>query len=93
MTDAEDAAHAKLLPEYRGLEEEFDGLDEMPEKIETRLVELEAAMEKVETRPLMFGLAEAGRAGAFVTLSRDGALAVDRGYGRSGDEPREGNAV
>jgi ParB family chromosome partitioning protein len=41
MTDEESAAHAKLLAEYRALEEEYSGQDEYPEEIDTRLGQLE----------------------------------------------------
>ena len=80
MTDDEGAAHAKLLVEYRALEEEYAGQDELPDEIDTRLGMLETEMEKIETRPLIFDQMEIGRAGAFVTLDRYGALAVYRGY-------------
>ncbi|MDO8984381.1 ParB/RepB/Spo0J family partition protein [Cypionkella sp.] len=85
----EAAEHAKLLAEYRALEEEYSGQDEYPEEIDTRLGELEAAMEALEQRPLIFDAAEVGRAGVFVTLDRDGNLAAHRGYVRPEDEPRE----
>jgi len=85
----EAAEHAKLLTEYRALEEEYSGQDEYPEEIDTRLGELEAGMESLEQRPLIFDVAEVGRAGVFVTLDRDGNLAVYRGYVRPEDEPRE----
>ena len=79
------AEHAKLLSAYRALEEEYSGQDEYPEEIDTRLGELEA----FEQRPRIFDAAEVGRAGVFVTLDRDGGLAVYRGYVRPEDEPRE----
>jgi ParB family chromosome partitioning protein len=85
----EAAEHARLLTEYRALEEEYSGQDEYPEEIDTRLGELETAMEAFEQRPLIFDAAEVGRAGVFVTLDRDGNLAVYRGYVRPEDEPRE----
>ena len=85
----ESAEHAKLLTEYRALEEEYSGQDEYPEEIDTRLGELEAVMESLEQRPLIFDTAEVGRAGVFITLDRDGGLAVYRGYVRPADEPRE----
>lgn len=85
----EAAEHAKLLVEYRALEEEYSGQDEYPEEIDSRLGALEAAMEAFEQRPLIFDAAEVGRAGVFVTLDRDGSLAVYRGYVRPEDEPRE----
>lgn len=93
MTDEESAAHAALLGEYRALEEEYSGQDEYPEEIDARLGQLEMAMEALEQRPLIYDSAEIGRAGVFVTLDRDGSLAVYRGYVRPEDEPREETAV
>jgi len=88
MTEDEGAAHAKLLAEYRALEEEYEGQDEFPEEIDARLGALEVAMEKLEARPLIFDAKEIARAGAFVTLDRYGELAVYRGFVRPEDEPR-----
>jgi ParB family transcriptional regulator, chromosome partitioning protein len=85
--------HAKLLAEYRVLEEEYSGQDEYPEEIDTELSELEAVMESLEHRPLIFDVAEVGRAGVFVTLDPDGGMAIYRGYVRPEDEPREETAV
>ncbi len=89
MMDDGGAAHAKLLAEYRALEEQYEGQDEFPEEIDARLGELEVAMEKLEARPLIFDDEEIARAGAFVTLDRYGELAVYRGFVRPEDEPRE----
>lgn len=88
MTDDEGAAHAKLLAEYRALEEQYEGQDEFPEEIDARLGELEAAMEKLEARPLILDDEEIARAKAFVTLERYSELAVYRGFVRPEDEPR-----
>ena len=93
MTDDESVAHATLLAEYSALEEEYSGQDEYPEEIDARLGQLEMAMEALEQRPLTYDLAEVGRADVFVTLDRDGSLAVYRGYVRPEDEPREETAV
>jgi ParB family chromosome partitioning protein len=93
MTDEESAAHAVLLAKYRALEEEYSGQDEYPEEIDARLSQLEMAMEALEQRPLIYDPAEVGRAGVFVTLDRDGSLAVYRGYVRPEDEPRVETAV
>ena len=93
MTDEESAAHAALLAEYGALEDEYPGKDEYPEEIDARLGELEMAIEAFEARPLNFDPAEVARAGTFVTLDRDGSLAVYRGYVRPADEPREESAV
>ncbi|QRF68763.1 ParB/RepB/Spo0J family partition protein [Ponticoccus alexandrii] len=93
MTDEESAVHATLLAEYRALEEEYSGQDEYPEEIDARLGQLEMAMEALEQRPLIFDPAEVARGGVFVTLDRDGSLAVYRGYVRPEDEPCEETAV
>ncbi len=93
LSDEESAAHASLLAEYRALEEEFSDQDEYPEKIDARLGQLVTAMEALEQRPLIHDPAEVARAGVFVTLDRDGSLAVYRGYVRPEDEPREETAV
>ncbi len=93
MTDEESAAHASLLAEYRALEEEYSGQDEYPEEIDARLGQLEMAMEALEQRPLIYDPAQVARAGVFVTLDRDGSLAVYRGYVRPEDEPRDETAV
>lgn len=80
MTDDEAATHDKLLVEYRALEEEYAGQDEIPDEIDTRLGVFETEMEKLETRPLIFDPLEIGRAGAFITFDRYGALVTYRGY-------------
>jgi hypothetical protein len=74
IPDDEATANAKLL------EEEHASQDEIPDEIDTRLGVLETEVEEIETRPLFFDAEEIGRAGAFVTLDRYGALAVYRGY-------------
>ncbi|NBZ89221.1 ParB/RepB/Spo0J family partition protein [Stagnihabitans tardus] len=86
MTEAEAAEHAKLLAEYRALEAEWSEADEMPQDIDTRLGELVAAMEVLETRPMIFDPAEIARAGVFVTFDREGKLVLHRGYVRPEDE-------
>jgi ParB family chromosome partitioning protein len=93
MTDEDSAAQASLLAEYRGLEEEYSGQDEYPEEIDAPLSLLETAMESFEQRPLIYDPAEVARAGVFVTLDRDGSLAVYHGHVRPEDEPREVTAV
>jgi ParB family chromosome partitioning protein len=93
MTDEESASHAALLGEYRALEEEYSGQDEYPEGIDARLGQLGMAMEAFEQRPLIYDPAEVARAGVFVTLDRDGSLAVYRGYVRPEDEPHEETVV
>lgn len=88
MMDEEGAAHAKLLAEYRALEEGYEGHDEFSEEIYARLGESEVAMEKLEARPLIFDTEEIARAGVFVMPARYGELAVYRGFVGPEDQPR-----
>ena len=87
------ATHAALLAEYRALEEEYSDQDEYPEEVDAKLGALEAAIEAFEQRPLIFDPVEVARAGVFITLDRDGNLAVYRGYVRPEDEAREETAA
>ncbi len=50
-------------------------------------------MEAFEQRPLIFDAVEVARAGVFITLDRDGSLAVYRGYVRPEDEAQEETAA
>ena len=93
MSDEEVSAHAALLAEYRALEDEHAGQDEISEEVDARLGELELAMEAIEARPLVFDPDEITRAGAFVTLDRSGQLSVYRGYVRPEDELRAETAA
>lgn len=80
VTDEEEAVHTKLLSKYQALEEKYAGQDEIPDEIDARLGVLEAELEKIETRPLIFNPTKIGRAGAFVTLDRYGALVAYPSY-------------
>jgi ParB family chromosome partitioning protein len=93
MTEAEAAEHAKLLAEYRALEVEWSEAGEVPEEIDAKMSELVAAMEILETRPMIFDPAEIARAGVFVTFDREGALVVHRGFVRPEDEAPVETAV
>ena len=89
MSADESAVHATLVGEFEAIQEEYADQPEYPDDIDARLGELEAAMEAIEQRPVIFDPTEVARAGVFLTLDRDGDLAVYRGYVRPQDEPRE----
>jgi ParB family chromosome partitioning protein len=93
MIDDEGAAHSKLLAENRALEDEYAGQNEIPDESDTQLGVLEAEMEKIEARPLIYHPTEFGRAGAFVTLDRYGALSVYRGYEHLTSEESAENGI
>ncbi|MCA7120583.1 MAG: ParB N-terminal domain-containing protein [Acidibrevibacterium sp.] len=87
LTEAEQAEFDTLKAEYDALEAQYGEADELPEAVEARLVEIEAAIEAFQNRPPKFDPADIVRAGVFVSIHRDGALRIERGYVRPEDEP------
>lgn len=86
LTREEEAARDSFQAEYDRLSEEHADADELPNEVDERLGELEAAIEAFETRLLTFDPTEIARAGAFVSIAHDGSLRVERGYVRPEDE-------
>lgn len=87
LTEEERAAREALRNEYDDLESEYAEADDLPEEVDRRLAEIEAALEAFENRPVSFNPDEIARAGVFLSIERDGELVVDRGYVRPEDEP------
>lgn len=86
LTAEEAATREALQAEYDRLSEEHQDADELPDDVDERLGELETALAAFEARPLAFDPAELARAGAFVSITHDGGLRVERGYIRPEDE-------
>ena len=91
LTDEERASREALREEFGRLEAEYAEADELPDEVDERLGEIEAALEAFEDRPMHYDPTEVGRAGAFVSIRHDGQLSVDRGYVRPEDEAAEGD--
>jgi ParB family chromosome partitioning protein len=86
LTDDERAAREALREEYDRLEAEYSEADELPDEIDQRLGEIEAALEAFEQHPVIYDPVEIARAGVFVSIDRGGELVVRRGYVRPEDE-------
>jgi len=86
LTAEEEATRDALQAEFDRLSNEYQDADELPDEVDERLSELETALERFETRPVVFDPAEIARAGAFVSIGADGHLRVERGYVRPEDE-------
>ena len=87
LSDEEAETHRSLEAERQRLEQEHKGSDELPEHVDRRLGEIEAAMEAIEDRPVRFAADDVARAGVFVSIDGSGRLRVERGYVRPEDEP------
>lgn len=86
VTAEEQATRAGLQAELDRLTEQYEDADELPDEIDQRLGEIEAALEALDSRPMHYEPAEMAIAGVFVTIDSDGSLIADRGYVRSEDE-------
>ena len=86
MSEAEQATRDALQVEFDRLVAEYEDANELPDEIDQRLGEIEAAMEELDNRPVHYDPAEIAIAGVFATLDANGKLVVDRGYVRPEDE-------
>jgi ParB family chromosome partitioning protein len=86
MTPEEEATRDALQAELDKLTAEYEDAPELPEEIDQRLGEIETALEAIELRPLAFEPDDIARAGAFISIDRNGGLTIERGYVRPEDE-------
>ena len=86
VTEEEKATRDALQADYNRLSEEYESANELPDDVDQRLGEIEAALEELDNRPVLYDPADIAIAGVFVTLDAAGKLKVDRGYVRPEDE-------
>jgi ParB family transcriptional regulator, chromosome partitioning protein len=87
LTPEEQATFDALSAEYARLEHDHESAAELPDEVDARLGDIEAALMVLENRPVHYEPAEIAHAGVFISIDADGGLTVDRGYVRSKDEP------
>lgn len=71
-----------LQAELDKLEADHADAPELPAEIDTRLGEIETAIDAIDDRPVIYEADEVSRAGAFVSISPSGQLHVARGFVR-----------
>jgi len=86
LSSEEQATIDALNAEHAKLEEAYDGADELPDEVDERLGEIEAALAAFDDRPVTYDPTDIARAGVFVSIDAEGALSIDRGYVRPQDE-------
>jgi ParB family chromosome partitioning protein len=87
LTEEESATRESLRLEADELEAAYSEADEIPEEVDSRLSEIETALEAFEQRPVIYASEDVARAGVFVSIDGSGRLRVERGYVRPEDEP------
>ncbi|WP_316159375.1 ParB/RepB/Spo0J family partition protein [Bradyrhizobium sp. SZCCHNRI3042] len=84
---AEDqAALEAARHEVEELSEWHQTVDEIPDHVDVRFCELEAEIDRLEAKRHVYDPEDVARAGAFVILSHDGDLRIERGFIRPEDE-------
>ncbi|MET4358697.1 ParB family chromosome partitioning protein [Bradyrhizobium sp. RT9b] len=86
LSPEEQATIDALNAEQARLESDYQDADELPDEVDQRLGEIEAALIAFEHRPMIYDPAEIARAGVFVSIDSEGRLSVDRGYVRPEDD-------
>jgi len=86
LSEEEAASREALRNEAEQLEATYLESEEIPEDVDARLAEIEAALEAFEKRPVIYAPDEIARAGVFVSIDGEGRLRVERGYVRPEDE-------
>ncbi|APG09511.1 DNA-binding protein [Bradyrhizobium japonicum] len=86
LSPEEQATIDALNAEQAKLESDYQDADELPDDVDQRLGEIEAALTTLEDRPVLYDPTEIGRAGVFVSIDSEGHLSVDRGYVRAEDD-------
>jgi ParB family chromosome partitioning protein len=86
LTEEESTTLDALRAEAEQLEEAHADAGEIPEEVDQRLGEIEAAIAAIEERPVTYDPGDIAQAGAFVSIDGSGRLRVERGYVRPEDE-------
>jgi ParB family transcriptional regulator, chromosome partitioning protein len=88
-TAAYEAAQAAL----KSLSEQYESAEELPNDVDGRFGELEAEIERLDAKRLVYNSEVIARSGVFVILDHDGSLRIERGFVRHEDElPDESSA-
>jgi ParB family transcriptional regulator, chromosome partitioning protein len=91
LATEEQATIDALNAEQAKLEFDYQDADELPDEVDQRLSEIEAALMAFEERSIVFEATDIARAGVFVSIDSEGRLSVDRGYVRAEDEAPRGD--
>ena len=80
------AALGTARAEFDRLTEQYQSAEELPDDVDARFGELEAEIGRLEGRRQAYDPDHIARGGAFVILSHDGTVRIERGFIRPGDE-------
>lgn len=70
------------------LNEQYDGVEELPDEADAKFGELEGEIERLSERQHVYAPDVIARGGVFVVLGHDGMARMERGFVRPEDEPQ-----
>lgn len=88
LSKADQKHYEALRREWDDIAEQYEGDEDVPDDVETRFNELEAAIEQFNERQRVFDTDVIARSGAFVSLDREGDPQIERGFVRPEDIPQ-----
>ena len=86
LSDEDAAAYETAQAAYDTLSEQYEAAEELSDEIDARFGELEAEIERLEAKRQAYAPEMVARAGAFVVLSHDGTMRIERGFIRHEDD-------
>lgn len=87
-TDDQVAQADAMEAEMEQLEAEYAASEDLPAEVETRLRELNAAIDAINNPTVTYSAEDRALAGVFVSIGSSGEPRVDPGYVRAQDEPK-----
>ncbi|RJQ07871.1 MAG: ParB/RepB/Spo0J family partition protein [Dehalococcoidia bacterium] len=88
LSKADQKRYEALRREWDDIAEQYEGDEDVPDEVETRFNEIEAAIEQFNERQRVFDPDVIARCGVFVSLDREGDAQIDRGFVRAEDIPQ-----
>ena len=85
LSAADQKRYEALRREWDDIAEQYEGDEDVPDEVETRFNELEAAIEQFNERQRVFDPDVIARCGVFVSLDRNGDPQIERGFVRAED--------
>ncbi len=93
LSPEDTAAYEVVQSAFKALSEQYESAEELPDDVDERFGELEAEIERLEAKRLLYSSEVIVRSGVFVILSHDGSLRIERGFVRHEDEPSTDNGI
>jgi len=88
LSETDQERYEALRREWDDIAEQYEGDEDVPDEVEARFDELEAAIEQFSERQRIFDPDVIARCGVFVSLDRDGDPQIERGFVRAEDLPQ-----